>query len=112
MIQTLGDVLMLVAIISLGLVGFLLAVFLYHLIFVAMDLRQVMRRLNDLTSELEEMLMAPVQLVEGIVDWVQKWIWEAYMTDTSSEKKKKRKSKGKKKKKGKRKKADFELKGV
>ena len=96
MIQSLGDVLMLVAIVSLGLVSFLLAIFLYHLIFVVMDLRQVMRRLNDLTSEVEEMLVRPVELVAGIVEWVQKWVWDAYFVDES--KKGKKKGAGKKKK--------------
>ena len=37
MIQTLGDVLLLVTTISVGVVAFLFAVFLYHLIFVVMD---------------------------------------------------------------------------
>ena len=78
-----------------------------------MDLRQVMRRLNDLTSELEEMLMAPVQLVEGIVEWVQKWIWDAYMADApkgggKKGKKKKKRKKGKRK----RKKTEFRQKEV
>ena len=103
MIQTLGDVFVLVAIISTGLVAFLLAVFLYHLIFVVMDLRQVMRRLNDLTAEVEEMLMRPVELVAGIVDWAQKMIWDAYFVEDTKPKKKKatkaKKGKGKKNKK-------------
>ena len=89
MIQSLGDVLMLVAIVSLGLVSFLLAVFLYHLIFVVMDLRQVMRRVNDLTSELEEMLVRPVELVSGVAEWLQKWVWEAYFVDDGKKGKKK-----------------------
>ena len=102
MIQTLGDVFVLVAIISTGVVAFLLAVFLYHLIFVVMDLRQVMKRLNDLSAEVEEMLMRPVELVAGVVDWVQKMIWDAYFVEEKKPKKKvtkTKKGKGKKNKK-------------
>ena len=112
MIQTLGDVLLLVAILSLGLVSFLLAIFLYHLIFVIVDLRQVMKRLNDLTSEVEEMLMRPVELVAGVVDWVQKMVFDAYFMDEPKPTKSK---KNKKKKKGKRKRGkggDFKKKMV
>ena len=95
MIQTLGDVLLLVAIVSVGLVSFLLVVFLYHLIFVVMDLRQVMRRLNDLTAEVEEMLLRPVELAAQVIDWIEKHIWEAYFAEEPKKGRKKRKGRRK-----------------
>lgn len=97
MIQTLGDVLLLVAILSLGLVSFLVAIFLYHLIFVVMDLRQVMKRLNDISAEIEEMIMKPVEVVAQVMDWAQKILWDFYIDEKPVEGHKKKK-KGKKKK--------------
>ena len=100
MIQTLGDVFLLVSIVSVGLVAFLLAIFLYNLIFVVMDLRQVMKRLNDITAEVEEMIMAPVQMVSKVVEWIQKWVWDSYVTEKTKKKavgKRKKKPPGKKK---------------
>lgn len=106
MIQTLGDVLLLVAIISLGLVSFLFVVFLYHLIFVVMDLRQVMKRLNDLSAELEEMLMKPVEVMAQVMSWAQKVLWDIYVVENKKKPKtKKGKKKRAKKEKRKRKKA-------
>lgn len=99
MIQTLGDVFLLVAILSIGLVSFLLAVFLYHLIFIVMDLRQVARRTNAITAEVEELLVKPVEIVAQVIDWVQKMIWDAYILDEAPKKKSRKASKGKKKKK-------------
>ena len=100
MIQTLGDIFLLVAIISLGLVSFLFVVFLYHLIFVVMDLRQLMKRLNDLSAELEEMLMKPVEVMAQVMNWAQKVLWDIYVVDNRRPKKaKKGKKKGKKEKK-------------
>jgi hypothetical protein len=99
MIQTLGDVLLLVAIVSLGLVGFLLAVLLYHLIFVVMDLRQVMKRLNDITAEIEDMLMKPVEIVAQVMDWLQKLLWDFYVVEDGLSKKSTKKKRKKSKKK-------------
>jgi hypothetical protein len=100
MIQTLGDVLLLVAIVSLVLVSFLLAVFFYHLIFVVMDLRQVMRRLNDITAEIEELLMKPVEVVAAVMDWAERVLWDMYGKDLSGGRKKKKKGRKRKRKKG------------
>lgn len=97
---------MLVSIISVGLVGFLLAIFLYHLIFVVMDLRQIAKRLNDITAEVEEMVMAPVQVASQAFGWLQKWVFDFCLSDKKecSEKKSDKKKKSSGKKKGKRKK--------
>lgn len=89
MIQTTGDILTLVAIISLGVVSFLLAMFLYHLIFIVMDLREVMRRLNVLTAQIEEMLVQPVELVSQIVEWVKDKVWDVYFAEGPKKRKKK-----------------------
>ncbi|HLC75883.1 MAG TPA: hypothetical protein VJB82_02065 [Candidatus Peribacterales bacterium] len=95
MIQTLGDVLLLVTTISVGIVAFLFAVFLYHLIFVVMDLRQVMKRLNDLSEELEELLMKPVEVVSMGFAWIQKLLTDLYFADRPKKEKKAKKHKKK-----------------
>lgn len=83
----------------------MLAIFLYHLIFVVMDLRQISKRLNDITEEIEEMVMAPVQIASQALNWIQKWVFDFCLSDKkecSEKKSDKKKSKGKRK--GKRKK--------
>ncbi len=100
MIETLGDVLLLVTTISVGVVAFLLAVFLYHLIFVVMDLRQVMKRVNDITAELEELLMKPVEVASMGFAWLQKMIMDLYFGGKEVRKEKKEKKKKRKKQKG------------
>jgi len=100
MIQTLGDVLLLVTTISVGIVAFLFAVFLYHLIFVVMDLRQVMKRLNDLTEELEELLMRPVEVLSMGFAWMQKLLTDLYFAQKPKKEKKGKKQKNRKKRGG------------
>lgn len=89
-IQTTGDILTIVAIIALGVVSFLFAIFLYHLIFIVMDLREVMRRLNALTGQIEEMLVQPVELVSDIVEWVKEKVWDVYFAEPKKRKKRKK----------------------
>jgi len=96
MIQTLGDVLLLVTIISVGVVSMLLAVFLYHLIFIVMDLKQVMKRLNDLTAELEELVRKPVEMMGMGIGWLSSLLADlAFTPKPHTEKKAKKHKKGK-----------------
>lgn len=95
MIQSLGDILLLVTIISVGVVSLLLAVFLYHLIFVVMDLRQVMKRINDLTAEFEEMVRKPVEVMGMGIAWLSNLLADlAFMPKVHKGKKHKRKKRG------------------
>jgi low affinity Fe/Cu permease len=102
MIQTLGDVLVLVTIISVGVVSFLLAVLLYHLVFVIMDVRQVMKRVNDVTAQLEEMLLKPVEAASIAMGWLQKMVWDMVIDETPKKKPAAKKKTSKKKEKRKR----------
>src|SRR3989338_7710823 len=95
MIQTLGDVFMLVGIISVGVIAFLIAILLYNFIFVGMDLRKVMHRLNELTEHLEQGLLKPVNLMAEVVDWLQKKVWDVYVGGSSGETRKERRAKKK-----------------
>ena len=99
MIQTLNDVLLLTAIIALGVVSFLLAILLYHCIFVVMDLRQILRRMREWIAQVEEMLLSPVRLVSEVVDWVVK-MWETCATGSNQESRRERRKRKRKRVKG------------
>lgn len=101
MIQTLGDVLLLVTIISVGVVAFLLAIFLYHLVFVVMDLRKVMKRVNEISAQIEDMLVKPVEVAGIALGWAQKIIFDLIDMDSTERPKKAKRSKKSKTKKGK-----------
>jgi hypothetical protein len=90
MIQSLGDVLLLVTTVVVGVAGLLLSVFLYHIIFVVMDLRQVMKRVNDVTAEIEEVIMKPVEATAVAFAWIQKLLWDL-LSDGSAKRKEKKK---------------------
>ncbi len=114
MIQTLGDVLVLVTIISVGVVAFLLAIFLYHLVFVVMDLRKVMKRVNEITAQIEDMLVKPVEVAGVALGWAQKLVFDLIDMETTAKPKKAKKAKKAKpkKEKKKRKKGGFKKKKV
>ncbi|MBI1813166.1 hypothetical protein HY285_04810 [Candidatus Peregrinibacteria bacterium] len=63
---TVTDVLMFLYVV----VAVMLVVVLYHVLFIAADLRKIVRRINDVTEELESVLMKPISMVDQILQWV------------------------------------------
>ena len=51
-------------------IAMLVLIVLYHVIFIVVDLRKVMRRVEGLTQELEDVLMKPLSMVDAILQWV------------------------------------------
>lgn len=51
-------------------IAILLLIVLYHAIFIVVDLRKVMRRVEGLTEELEDVLMKPLSMIDAILQWV------------------------------------------
>ncbi|MDO8468538.1 MAG: hypothetical protein Q7S29_02155 [Candidatus Peribacter sp.] len=51
-------------------IAILVLIVLYHVIFIVVDLRKVMRRVEGLTQELEDVLMKPLSMVDAILQWV------------------------------------------
>ncbi|MDD4628594.1 MAG: hypothetical protein PHE68_04355 [Candidatus Peribacteraceae bacterium] len=51
-------------------VAVMLLVVLYHVIFIVVDLRKILRRVEDITKELEDVLMKPLSMVDRILQWV------------------------------------------
>lgn len=43
---------------------------LYHLIFIVVDLRKIMRRFEDLSREVEDVVMKPLSMIDRILQWV------------------------------------------
>lgn len=75
-------------------IAVMVIVLIYHLLFIAVDVRKVLRRVNELTESVEEMLLKPISMVDQLLQWSVETIQE-------NEKKKakkvaKKKSSGKK----------------
>jgi hypothetical protein len=95
MIQSLENILLLVSIIAVGVVSFLLAILLYHLIFVVMDIRKIMHRVSDFSQHVEGMLTAPVALLSEVFEWLQERVWDTYFGEGGKKTKTKRKKRKK-----------------
>lgn len=64
-------------------VGVMLVVVLYHILFVVVDLRKILSRIEGITSEVESMILKPLALTDTLLSWVLD------MVEKSSKKKKK-----------------------
>ena len=62
---TYGDILTLLSIIAVG----MLIVLLYHLIFVSVSLRKIAARLDDLSEDVEELILKPIGAIDAVIDW-------------------------------------------
>lgn len=51
-------------------VAVLLLVTLYHVIFIVVDLRKVMRRMESLTQEVESVLLKPIAMTDKALEWM------------------------------------------
>lgn len=70
-VVTSGDVLIYLQIT----VAVLLVVVLYHILFIAVDLRKILRRFESITREVEDIIMKPINaadyILEGIVQYLE-----------------------------------------
>jgi len=51
-------------------IAILLLIVLYHVIFIVVDLRKVMRRVEGITQEVEDVIMKPLSMIDSILQWV------------------------------------------
>ncbi|PIP65293.1 hypothetical protein COU77_02685 [Candidatus Peregrinibacteria bacterium CG10_big_fil_rev_8_21_14_0_10_49_16] len=51
-------------------VGVLIIVVLYHVLFIVVNLRKVIRRIESVTAELESVVIKPLNMVDTILEWV------------------------------------------
>lgn len=51
-------------------VAIMLIIVLYHLLFIVVDLRKVLRRVEDITAQVEAVIMKPIAMADQIMEWV------------------------------------------
>lgn len=52
------------------LIAVMVVVVLYHLLFIVVDVRKIVRRLNVMTEEVEAVIMKPLAMADKILQWV------------------------------------------
>ncbi len=52
----------------------LLLIVLYHVLFIVVDLRKVMRRVEGVSNQVEEIIMKPLVMTDKILEWVLEYI--------------------------------------
>lgn len=57
-----------------ALVAVMLIIVLYHLLFIIVDLRKIARRFEDLTQQVEAVILKPLSLADQGVQWVVEYI--------------------------------------
>ncbi len=62
---TYNDVLTLLSILAVG----MLIILLYHLIFVSVSLRRIAQRLDDVSEDVEAVILKPIGAIDYIIDW-------------------------------------------
>lgn len=51
-------------------VAVMLLIALYHVIFIVVDLRKILRRIDSLTQEVEAVIMKPLSMTDQAIEWV------------------------------------------
>lgn len=62
---SLNDLLTLLSVVAVVMV----IVLVYHLIFVSVSLRRIAERMDDLSQEIEGLILKPIGAVEYLIDW-------------------------------------------
>lgn len=62
---TINDILMLLSIVAVA----MLIILLYHLIFTAVSLRKLSQRLDDLSEDVESIILKPLGAIDYMIDW-------------------------------------------
>ena len=73
-----------------ALVAVMIIVVLYHVLFIVVDVRKIMRRFEDLSAQTESMLLKPLAILDKAFQWVletmhrkQRKKEKKHFTDTS-----------------------------
>lgn len=70
------------------LIGIMVVVVLYHVLFAVVDLRKILRRLEGITQQVEDVIMKPISMVDNILEWVMEYIEKDGKKSKKSSKKK------------------------
>ncbi len=55
-------------------IAVMLIVVLYHVLFIVVDVRKIVRRASKVTEELQEVILKPVGIADKAMDWVMGFI--------------------------------------
>jgi hypothetical protein len=55
-------------------VGLMVMVVLYHLIIILVDVRKIVRRFEDMTEQVEMVLLKPLTIADQVFAWVLDWM--------------------------------------
>ncbi len=56
------------------LVAVMLVIVLYHALFIVVDLRKVMKRVESVSGQVEDIIMKPLTMTDTILQWVLEYI--------------------------------------
>ena len=62
---SLSDILTLLSVIAV----LMLIILIYHMIFVSVSLRRIADRMDDLSKEIEGLVLKPIGAIEYLIDW-------------------------------------------
>lgn len=82
---SLNDILTLLSILAVG----MLVILMYHLIFVSVSLRRITDRMDQLSKDVEAVILKPIGAVDYMLDWFLSMVDSMKADHTSAEKKKK-----------------------
>lgn len=51
-------------------VAIMLVIVLYHVLFIVVDLRKIVRRVEDITAQVEAVILKPISMADQIFQWV------------------------------------------
>jgi hypothetical protein len=51
-------------------VAVMLIIVLYHVLFIVVDMRKIMKRFNNLTEEVEAVIMKPLSMTDKAMEWM------------------------------------------
>lgn len=57
-------------------IGIMLIVVLYHLLFIVVDVRKIVRRIEGVTDEVGSMILKPISMADKALEWVNAFIEE------------------------------------
>ncbi len=69
-------------------VAVLLIVVLYHSLFIAVDLRKVLRRIEIITKEVENLIMKPINVADHILEGIVKYLENQQILEKKGKRKK------------------------
>ncbi|MDD5623782.1 MAG: hypothetical protein PHI23_03675 [Candidatus Peribacteraceae bacterium] len=47
---------------------------LYHLLFVVVDLRRILRRVSNVTEQVEDVIMKPIGMADSLLEWLMETV--------------------------------------